>query len=251
MNMRKALIPLLLIQILLPACGEQKKDKAALLERLNLQERYSEAVERATEFMRSDPDDVRLFYYRGWSQLLLGKQAMAASDFEQCLRMDPEYYGGYKGMAEIFLQRKLYDMAALNYDRALKLAPGNDLKAALTGNMGYLLYLQKKPREAEEALLRAITLKDDAALHWRLGHIYYLQKKRDKALGAWKEALKRPFRERKFRHIILFDLAYYYYKDKKDMKKALPYMEEALMLSPNDRLYLSLYGKIRGRGKRK
>ncbi len=209
-------------------------------------ERYHDAIKLASDCINKYPLDPRFYYLRGWSYYIVNLNTRAQADFEKCLEIDPGYFNGYKGLASIYEAKKLYDLAEMNYHRALALAPDNEMRAAIYANLGELyLYSKKEYRRALALIKKSIALHDIGDSYFNLGIAYLKMNNKKKALKNWLRAIeKRDFIESKFKHLILYLLSLEY-NEKEEYSKALKYIEKALELSPNNSHYLQLQNTLK------
>lgn len=215
-------------------------------------ERYHDAIQLASECIKKYPHDPRFYYLRGWSYYILNKHTRAQADFEKCLEIDPDYFSGYKGLASIYETKRLYDLAEMNYHRALALAPNNEKRAAIYANLGELyLYSKKEYKRALRLIKKSIALHDIGDSYFNLGVAYLKVNNNEEAEKNWLKAIDtRDFIESKFKHLILYLLSLEY-NEREEHPKALEFIERAIALSPNNSQYLRLQRVIIQRVNRK
>jgi serine/threonine protein kinase/tetratricopeptide (TPR) repeat protein len=199
-----------------------------------------------------------------------GRTKDAEAAFQQVIALRPDYWDGYNTLALFYDRQRRYDEAIAQQQKALKLTPDN---ALLYFNLG-AFYLDtgdlKKHPAAEEALRKSIALSPTYAAYANLG-ILYLQEKRyeesaqrsekalqqnDKDYVVWDnlaaayewlkirdkaaEARARELElvekeaEAKGRDAQIQSVLGVLYAQKKLRDKALPRVQAALALSPDD-----------------
>ncbi len=126
------------------------------------------------------PEEPRFYYKRGWALYSLGLNELAESDFAKCIKIDPNYADGYKGMASVFMSRSQADLAELYIDKALARAKTSDRKANILANKASLKYMQKKYDEAIRVLDEAISLRKDGSYYYIKGLIHLDQNEGEK-----------------------------------------------------------------------
>ncbi len=81
-----------------------------------------------------NPDD---YGVQAKAEAALGQDAAAAADFQQALRMDPDYLDGYIGLGDLADKHHQYAQAVAVYQKAVQAAPGN---AQFWGSLGWFQY---------------------------------------------------------------------------------------------------------------
>ncbi len=98
----------------------------------------------------------------------------ALIQYEQVIKLDPEFAPAYMQLGNIYSEKKLYDLARLAYEKARSVAPSY---AGTYLNLAVTQYEQGKIDEAESSFRTALSLyPSSAASHLGLGNIY-LQKR--------------------------------------------------------------------------
>lgn len=88
---------------------------------------YKEAIVHYSNGLRKNPADFFLYSNRSFAYLKLKQYYYALSDAERVIIERPEFVKGYFRKAEVLRETYQYDEALLNYGRALKLEPTNDV----------------------------------------------------------------------------------------------------------------------------
>lgn len=88
---------------------------------------YKEAVVHYSNGLRKNPTDYFLYSNRSFAYLKLKQYYYALSDAEKVILERPDFVKGYFRKAEVLRETFQYDEALLNYGRALKLEPNNDV----------------------------------------------------------------------------------------------------------------------------
>lgn len=88
---------------------------------------YKEAVLHYSNGLRKNPADFILYSNRSFAYLKLKHYYYALCDAERVIMEKPDFIKGYYRKAEVLRETFQYDEALLNYGRALKLEPNNDV----------------------------------------------------------------------------------------------------------------------------
>lgn len=88
---------------------------------------YKEAIVHYSNGLRKNPADFFLYSNRSFAYLKLQQYFYALSDAEKVIELRPDFVKGYFRKAEVLRETFQYDEALLNYGRALKLEPTNDV----------------------------------------------------------------------------------------------------------------------------
>ncbi len=240
---RKSIICILFICIIAISSCQKKKARQELIDLIG-SERYDEAIELAGNYIKKYPKDPEFYYSRGWAYFGLKRIAEAKLDFEKSIKIDSNSYYGYKGMANIYSEKKMYDLAEKYFNKAIDLAKNNERKYAIIGNLANMFYKRKIYDKAIKNYNKAIELVDGGSAYLSLGWCYYKKNNKKKAEELWLIGLNKKFREIKFKHMIYSALVIYYFYDKNEYNKALEFIEKAIDLSPNNNDYLNFYKDI-------
>lgn len=97
---------------------------------------FEDALEALTEAEQEHPEDARVRNFRGITLAQLGKTPEAAAEYQEAIRLDPNYEAAYR-------------------------------------NLGFLLWTQRQLDKARDRLLQAVALSpDDAFAHYYLGRVH-------------------------------------------------------------------------------
>lgn len=88
---------------------------------------YKEAIVQYSNGLKKNPEDFFLYSNRSFAYLKLKQFYYALSDAEKVIELRPDFVKGYFRKAEVLRETFQYDEALLNYGRALKLEPKNDV----------------------------------------------------------------------------------------------------------------------------
>lgn len=88
---------------------------------------YKEAIVHYSNGLRKNPADFFLYSNRSFAYLKLKHYFYALADAEKVIELRPDFVKGYFRKAEVMRETFQFDEALLNYGRALKLEPTNDV----------------------------------------------------------------------------------------------------------------------------
>lgn len=244
--MKQVLICLILVLFVIPGCKPQADKDFKEVDLLLDNERYSDALLTADRYVKKYPQDAGFYYLRGWSYLRLHDLNNAQNDFELCTKVDPTYANGYKGLACIYQEKGIFDLAEKNYEKALELATTSERKSSIYENMANMyLYYRKDYRKAINLYLQAIELNDSGNLYKDLGRAYYKIHQKKKAEEVWLKAVnEKNFNGTYFKRGTYYFLALYYLETK-EYQKSKENILKAIELSPNNNQYLTFYKKLK------
>ena len=146
----------------------------------------AEIIARATEPKRLTAD----FYFDlGSACERAGDRAEAAKQFEQALKLKPEFPEAQNYLGYMWAESgENLERARELIEQALKAEPKS---AAYLDSMGWVLFKLNQPQTALEYMLKAVAEleKPDATLYDHLGDIYSALSQTDKAREAWQKSL--------------------------------------------------------------
>lgn len=91
------------------------------------EKKYKQAIVHYSNGLRKNPADFFLYSNRSFAYLKLKQFYYALSDADRVIIERPDFVKGYFRKAEVLRETFNYDDALLNYGRALKLEPNNDV----------------------------------------------------------------------------------------------------------------------------
>jgi tetratricopeptide (TPR) repeat protein len=173
------------------SCASPEEKALRQAQKLVYEGKVKESLGFLEESTRRFPEYLPLRYLYGWSLLGIGQQGAALGQFSLCLNKDPNYYGGHKGMAELFLYQKKLALAQEEFQKAIALKP--DLPEIYSA-LAQVNVTQGDYPKAQESLKKAIALeKKYADFHLLLARVHLRFKNPVKAYETLGLARKRPF----------------------------------------------------------
>ncbi|UCD64448.1 MAG: tetratricopeptide repeat protein, partial [Candidatus Zixiibacteriota bacterium] len=115
---------------------------------------FDRAIEAVNEYIRLVPDQPNPYDSRAEIYALNGEFQQAEKSYRQALAIDPDFIQSIRGMGILFAQRRMYDSAAVYFQRQIRIGRSMD---RLTGRryLGRLLIMQGRLKEALVQLKRA------------------------------------------------------------------------------------------------
>jgi len=171
------------------------KDRDALMAMGNLM-RSSEAYERGSTYFtqiidqieKAEPQDWRVYYYRGITYERIKQWPKAEADFKQSLKLNPDEPDvlNYLGYSWIDLDMN-FEEALDMIRRAVELNPQNGY---IIDSLGWAYFKLGRYEEAVEELEKAVTLMPaDPILNDHLGDAYWHVGRKREARFQWSHAL--------------------------------------------------------------
>ena len=95
---------------------------------------YDRAIADYDQALRLDPDYAGVYNNRGLAYLNTGEYDRAIANYDQALRLDPEFAFAYNGRGSVYIRKGKYDRAIADFDQALRLDPDYALAYNGRGN---------------------------------------------------------------------------------------------------------------------
>ncbi|XP_058788796.1 protein O-mannosyl-transferase TMTC4-like [Phymastichus coffea] len=173
------------------------------------------------------PLNAKVHYNVGKNAADRGNTQFAKLEYQEALRLNPNYTQAMNNLGNLYKDEKAYDLAEKVLKQAVNIQ--NDFAAAWM-NLGVVLTAQKKYKEAEECFITAISHRNKYPdCYYNLGLLYLAIKENDKALKAWKIATKqKPKHKQAWTNMILL------LDNIGEREKALKVSNQALFQLPED-----------------
>jgi len=189
-------------------------------------EEYNQAISDYNQALKIEPDYADAYFNRGNTYYKKGEYEQALSDYNQVLNIDPNYAKVYTNRGNVYKDKKEYNQAISDYNQALEINP-SDVKAY--NNRGLAYYENGEYDKAISDYNQALRINPDYAdVYYHRGNIYYQKGEYDKAISDYNQALR-----------INPDYAEVYnnrgiiYYEKREYEQALSDYNQALKTDPN------------------
>jgi tetratricopeptide (TPR) repeat protein len=175
---------------------------------------YREAIET---FSKGSPKDPVLLNKIGIAYHQLSQLDRARKNYEQALRLKPDYLEAQNNLGTIYYAKKSYRRAINCYRKALRIAPDDPRSASVYSNLGTAYFARKKYPEATEAyqaamkldpnvfethggygvMLQERSVEERAKFHYYLAKLYAKSDRTELALQYLRKALEEGFNDKK------------------------------------------------------
>jgi tetratricopeptide (TPR) repeat protein len=96
-----------------------------------------DAIEKITEMIEHDPNNVKLYYSKGLGYMFLKEFKNAVTIFDKSIEIDPNYPDLYYSRGESYFNLKEYDKALSDFNKTIKLNPNYAKAYSGRGNVYY------------------------------------------------------------------------------------------------------------------
>ena len=182
-------ILVLLTILALPAASVVKADFEQAMNYFNTG-KYVEAAAEFQTLVDNSPNYDSGYYMLGLSLLKMGKPAEAEQAFNKAIEINGENFGYHHGLAKAYFDQDQHSKSVATLKTAEPLATDTQTKFALYTLRGYAYAALEAWADAAEDLENARKIKKDGAVLSQLGKAYYGLGHNDKAVDAFREALK-------------------------------------------------------------
>ena len=186
----KHLVILLLIGLLfsLQSCSFSSEDKFEKGKALMKEGKFSEALTFLNGAIESDNGNYEALNARGVVYYELKEYPSALLDYEQALKLKPDYYRPYYNRALLKVAQNDGDGALKDYAEAVRLDPNN---AEIFVNRGQLLAALAQPDAALRDFEQATVLDSVNALAWyNRGNVLFQREELKEAIRSFEKAVK-------------------------------------------------------------
>ena len=196
---------------------------------------YNRAIADYNQALKLDPNYVSAYYSRGNVYYNLKDYDRAIAEYNQALKLDPNYVNAYNGRGNVYYDLKDYDRAIAEYNQALKLDPNY---VSAYHNRGNVYYNLKDYDRAIADYNQALKLDPNYVNAYNgRGNVYYDLKDYERAIADYNQALKLDPN-----YVNAYNGRGNVYYNLKDYDRAIADYNQALKLDPN---YVNAYN---GRG---
>ena len=207
--------------------------------------KYDLALQEFQRALQLDPRDANAIIGLARSYESAGRAADAEAAYHRAIALRPDFWDGYNQLAGFLYDRHRYDEAVAQYRHAIQLTPDN---AALYLNLGAVFSDMgtKHYAEAEQMLLKSISLEPSYAAYTNLGYLYNEQHKYAEGASATEKALQLNDKD----YMVWENLAIAYEglhdeeKTERAREREAPLLEQAALNNPRDAMVQSYLGLL-------
>ncbi|WP_345263887.1 tetratricopeptide repeat protein [Nibrella viscosa] len=152
-----------------------------------------EAIQILNKAIEADDDNVEAFNMRGVAYFDLKEYANAQLDYEQAIKLKPNFYRPYYNRALLRTAQSDNDAALKDYSEAIRLAPdtSRSVSAEIYLNRGQLFAAQQQTLAALNDFTKAIELNPRNALAlYNRGNLLFQQKQLEPAVADFQRAVE-------------------------------------------------------------
>ncbi len=181
--------------------------------------RFKEAVDL-------EPSNEQYRVHLGMAYFIQGNMKGAEEEFKQALKINNDSKEAYRQLGRLYMRQGDWDNAVINFEEDLK-RPGTVRPHRVYNWLALSYFSQGNYDRAEEQWLKALELKDNAAIRLNLALAYKERENFDKATESLKKAvvLDPDFAQAHYELSQLFVL-------NKEMKQAVRHFKKVIRLEP-------------------
>jgi tetratricopeptide (TPR) repeat protein len=157
---------------------------------------YSGAIENYNNALTIEKD-YRIFYQRGVAQKKTRNLEDAKSSFEECLKLNKDFYGGYNALGGVYFQMGNYTEAINNFEKVLELTDKANIQKKVKKNLslaysklGNQALTDGNANKGIDYLTKAVEYNNYDAAYLSLAKIYSELGEWEKSIAASDDALK-------------------------------------------------------------
>jgi serine/threonine protein kinase/Flp pilus assembly protein TadD len=153
----------------------------------NGQGEYNLALQEIQQALKLEPRDPDALLGEASVYASLGRVQEAESLFKKATALRPQHWGGRYELGVFYYRQKRYADAAAEFRKAIDLTPDNAIVHATLGGMMQLLHQND---EAEKELQHSLALQPSYVAYTNLGALYYQQRRWAESAGMTRKALQ-------------------------------------------------------------
>lgn len=198
------------------------------------------AIQEYKKALNSDEDTSVIHLNLASSFIKKDDTPKAVEELKSVIKLDPEAVEPHAILALLYTSQNKHEMAAVEYETALKNAAKQQPKnIEIYKSLGAIYLQQKKYKEAQDTYLLIIQLApEDAQAHFYLGSIYNELKKNNLSEKELKEAI----RLKPDYHEALNYLGYLWVEENKNLEQAETMIRDALKIDSDNGAYIDSLG---------
>jgi superkiller protein 3 len=211
--------------------------------------KYVEAAAEFQTLVDNSPNYDSGYYMLGLSLMGMKKPADAQKNFQKAIELNGEKFEYHHGLAKSYVDQRQYSKAVATLKTAEPLAQDPNMKFALYALRGYAYVALEAWDDAVGDLEKAKGIKKAPSVLSQLGKSYYGLRHYDKAVPAFRDALKAKAGDQNATRMLAESLINLGAETSNDSQKASAYKEAVttaekyLQLKPNDYKAHNLLGR--------
>ena len=144
-------------------------------------------IETLQGWIRSSPNDPRLYFHLGNSNFDAGKLADAANAYEKAIELDPQMLGAHVNLGSVYDEMGRLDDAITAYRAALEIEPNEDRTLC---NMGNVYFKKRQYERAMEQFQMALEANPQSQLaHYNMAILFADSGIYDEAIREWEKVV--------------------------------------------------------------
>ena len=148
---------------------------------------YNLALQEIQQALKLEPLDPDALLNEAVVYASMGREGEAESTYKKAAALRPQHWDGYYELGVFYYRQRRYSDAAAEFEHVLEITPDNAMAHATLGGMMQLL---RKDAEAEKHLQRSIELQPSYAAYTNLGALYYREKHWAESVAMTRKALE-------------------------------------------------------------
>jgi tetratricopeptide (TPR) repeat protein len=148
---------------------------------------YNLALQEIQRALKLEPRDPDALLGEAAVYASMGRDDEAESTYKKAAALRPQHWGGYYELGVFYYRQRRYTDAAAEFERVLEITPDNAIAHATLGGMMQIL---RKDADAENHLKRSIELQVSYAAYTNLGALYYREKRWGESAAMTQKALE-------------------------------------------------------------
>ncbi len=150
--------------------------------------KYELGLKDFNQAIKVQPNYVDAYYNRGNAYYRQNKYELALNDFNKAIELAPDHPQAYNNRGSVFYGAKKYEQAINDFNKAIELKPA--LSDAYI-NRGNVFYAEKKYEQAIQDFNKAIDLKPGAAdAYYNRGNVYKSLEQSDQAIADYSKSIE-------------------------------------------------------------
>ena len=145
--------------------------------------------------LRISPKKAWIYNNRANAFMAIKEYQKAKRDFQQSIRLDPQYGDAYVGLGDLFLELQQYSQAIECYEHALQKVNNVRNRSLIYYKRGNIFYTQKLYNRALQDYTHAIRIRPGYFRAYNArGNVFFTEKQYNRAIQDYTQALKfQPF----------------------------------------------------------